>query len=102
MLGWQHEEDLRHQDFWGGLISKGASLERFTGARESGLELIYKLMKREPKPLCIQDQMVEKGMALVETDAGKFIKDELISLQKKYEKDLGPRERTSECSNGER
>jgi len=37
--------------------------------------------------------MVEKGIALVETDAGKFIKDELISLQKKYEKDLGILER---------
>ena len=61
--------------------------------RESGLELIYKLMKKEPKPLHIQDQIVEKGMALVETDAGKFINDELISLQKKYEKDLGTLER---------
>ncbi|PUU75419.1 hypothetical protein B9Z19DRAFT_994853 [Tuber borchii] len=93
MLGWQREEDLRRQDFWGGLISKGASLERFMNTRESGLELIYKLMKKEPKPLHIQDQIVEKGMALVETDAGRFINDELISLQKKYAKDLGTLER---------
>ena len=93
MLGWQREDDLRQQEFWGGLISKGASLERFMNTRESGLELIYKLMKKEPKPLHIQDQIVEKGMALVETDAEKFINDELISLQKKYEKDLGTLER---------
>lgn len=32
-------------------------------------------------------------MALIETDAGKFINDELISLQKKYERDLGILER---------
>lgn len=92
LVGLQREEDLQNWDCWG-LISQGASLERFTGTRESGLELIYKLMKREPKRLHIQDQIVEEGMALVETDAGKFINDELISLQNKYEKNLETLER---------
>lgn len=46
------------------------------------------MTEKEPKPLRIQDQMVEKGTALVDTDVGKFMNDELISLQKKYEKDL--------------
>ena len=92
-LGAEREENLRHKDFWGELISQGASVEKFEGARESGLELIYKLMEKEPKPLSIQDQMVEKGMALVETEAGKFINEELISLQKKYTKDVGDLER---------
>ena len=92
-LGEQREDNLSHEDFWGELISRGASLERFMGTRESGLDLISKLMKKEPQALCIQDQMAGEGMALVETDAGKFINDELISLQKKYEKDLGNLER---------
>ncbi|PUU76908.1 P-loop containing nucleoside triphosphate hydrolase protein [Tuber borchii] len=92
-LGAEREENLRHKDFWGELISQGASLEKFEGTGESGLELIYKLMEKEPKPLSIQCQMVEKGMALVETDAGKFINDELISVQKKYEKDVEDLER---------
>jgi len=91
--GLKREEDLQHRDSWGGLISQGASLERFTGTRESGLELIYKLMKKEPKPLHIQYQIAEMRMALVETDAGKFINDGLVSLQNKYEKDLVTLER---------
>ena len=91
-LGAEREENLRHMDFWGELIVQGASLEKFEG-RESGLELIYKLMEKEPKPLSIQDQMVEKGMTLVDTDAGKFINEELISLQKKYAKDVGDLDR---------
>jgi len=92
-LGVEREDNLRHEDFWGDLISQGASLERFMGTRESGLELISKLIEKEPKRLHIQDQMVEKGMTLVETDAGKFMNEELISLQKKYEKDLENLER---------
>jgi len=87
-IGEFREDNLRHGDFWGGLISKGASLERFMGTRESGLELIHKLMENKPKPLDIQDQMVKKNMTLVETDAGKFMNEELLSLQKQYEKNL--------------
>ena len=63
------------------------------GTRESGLELINKLIEKEPKPLHIQDEMEVKGMALLETDVGKFMNQELISLQKKYEKDLENLER---------
>ena len=92
-LGAEREGNLRHEDFWAGLISQGASLERFMDTRESGLELITKLIENEPKPLHIQDQMVEKGMALVDTDVGKLMNEELISLQKKYEKDLENLER---------
>ena len=82
------EADLRSGNFWGGLLARGATLTRFMGTRESGLELIHKLMKKEPKPLDIQDQIVEGGMRLVETDTGKYINDELISLQKKHQQDL--------------
>ena len=98
ILGAERETHLRHVDFWGGLLAKGASLERFMGTRESGLELICKLIAKEPKPLHIQDQMVEKGMTLVETDAGKFTNAQLISLQKIYEKDIAILE--GECQNG--
>ena len=56
---------------WGKLVTKGAAIGRFYGTRESGLELIQKLMEKEPKPLLIQHQMVNKGIVLEKTDAGK-------------------------------
>ena len=87
--GEKREGELRGGDFWGGLITGGATVARFMGTRESGLELIHKLMGNTPKPLDIQDQMIEKNMAIAETEAGKFMNGELASLHKKYQKELG-------------
>ncbi|PUU76907.1 P-loop containing nucleoside triphosphate hydrolase protein [Tuber borchii] len=86
--GESREGDLQGGDFWGGLITEGAAVARFMGTRESGLELLDKLMGNEPKPLDIQDQMAEKNMAMAETEVGKFMNGELDSLQKKYSKAL--------------
>jgi len=86
--GEKREGELRDGDFWGELIREGAAVARFMGTKESGLDLISKLIENEPKPLHIQDEMEMRNMTLVETDVGKFMNDELISLQKKYEKDL--------------
>jgi len=82
------ENRLRNQDFWGGLIDKGASLQRFNGTKESGLELIHKLMSNVPKPLDIQDQIVKQNKTLLETDAGKCIKEELIAQEKKHQEEV--------------
>jgi len=82
--GERRENKLRNGDFWGGLIRKGAALERFYGTRESGLELICKLKLKNPKPLDIQDQMVKQKMTLLETNAGQCINEELIAQEKKY------------------
>ena len=86
--GERREGELRNGNFWGELITEGAAVARFMGTRESGLKLIDKLMGNKPKALDIQDQMVEKGMAMAQTNAGKFMNEELISLHKKYQKGL--------------
>ena len=82
------ENRLLHQEFWGGLIDKGATLERFWGTRESGFELITKFMSKTPKPLDIQDQIVEQNMTLPETNAGKCVNEELIAQEKKFKGQL--------------
>ena len=82
------ENRLRNQDFWGGLIDKGATLQRFYGTRESGLQLIHKLMSNTPTSLDIQDQIVERNMTLLETDAGKHINEELIAQEKKHKEEV--------------
>ena len=75
--GESYENSLRSYGNWRELVTKGATIKRFLGTRESGLDLIHKLMENEPKPLLIQQQIVEKNMTLAETDAGRFIKDQL-------------------------
>ena len=82
------EDNLREDGLWGGLIGKGATLQRFHGTRESGLELIRKLMSNRPERLDIQDQIVEKRMTLIETDAGQCLNMELIALVEKLKGDL--------------
>ena len=82
------ETRLRNQDFWGALIDKGATLRRFNGTRESGLELIHKLMPNTRKPLDIQDQIVEQNMILLQTKAGKCVNEELIALEKKFKETM--------------
>ena len=86
--GQAREDNLRDEGLWGGLIGKGATLQRFHGTRESGLELIGKLIPNKRKPLCIQDQIVNQKMTLLETDAGKFISEELAVLEKRYRGEL--------------
>jgi len=76
--GERREFYLRDRDACQGLVSKGASVVRFVGTRESGLELIRRLMLNEPKPLAIQDQIVNKNMTTLETDAGQFIHEGTI------------------------
>jgi len=79
--------------FWGLLIEKGATVQRFHGTRESGLKLIDKLMPNKPEALDIQDQIVEQGKTIVETDAGQWINAELIEQQKKFKEEIETLER---------
>ena len=81
------ENRLRNRELWGGLIEKGATLQRFIGTRESGLELIHRLMLNKPKPLHIQNQMVKQHMTLLETDAGKCINELLVGQKKKHKEE---------------
>jgi len=78
------ETRLLKEDFWGALVDKGATLQRFYGTRESGLNLIHKLMSNTRKPLDIQSQIAEQGMTLLETNAGQCINQELIAQEKKF------------------
>ena len=91
--GQAREDNLRDEGLWGGLIDKGATLQRFYGTRESGLELVHRLMSKTRKPLHIQEQIVEQRMTLLETDAGKFINEELATQEKRYRGELESLER---------
>jgi len=81
------------RNFWGLLIEKGATVQRFHGTRESGLKLIDKLMPKQPEVLDIQEQIVTQGRTIVETDAGQWINAELIAQEKKYKEEIETLER---------
>ena len=91
--GQAREDNLRDEGLWAGLIRKDATLQRFHGTRESGLELIHKLMSNTRKPLHIQDQIVGKTMTLLEIDAGKFLNEGLIGQEKRFMSEPEPLEK---------
>jgi len=86
--GQARENNLRDPGLWGQLISRGATLRRFDGTRESGLGLIGDLMSNTPKPLRIQEQIVKQQMTLPETDAGKFLKEVLATRGRRLRAEL--------------
>ncbi|PUU75514.1 hypothetical protein B9Z19DRAFT_896141, partial [Tuber borchii] len=91
--GQAREDNLRDEGLWGGFIGKGATLQRFHGTKESGLELINQLVSKKRKPLHIQDQIVKQHMTLLETDAGKLLNEELAAQEKRCRRELESLER---------
>jgi len=89
-------------NFWGRLIDKGATVQRFYGTRESGLGLIVKMMQNQPEALDIQDQIVEQRKTIVETDAGQWINAELIAQEKKYKEEIENLERERQAAIAEK
>ncbi|KAG0632786.1 P-loop containing nucleoside triphosphate hydrolase protein [Tuber brumale] len=89
-------------NFWGTLIKKGATLKRFHGTKESGLELIDKLIPNQQVALDIQDQIVTQKRTIVETDAGQCINAELIAQEKKYKKEIETLERERQAAISEK
>lgn len=75
--GERKEKELREtENFWKGLLDRGATLARYAGDRQSGLELLRQLAPSEPKALGIQDELVVQGKKLVDTSAGRSVKGE--------------------------
>ena len=91
--GQAREDNLRDEGLWAGLIRKDTTLQRFHGTRESGLELIHRLMSNTQKPHDIRDQIVEKEMTPPEIDAGKFLNGGLAAQEKKFRDEPEPLEK---------
>jgi len=78
------ENRLRDGRLWGGLINIGATVGRFDGTRESGLEIIRKLIPHRPERLEIQDRMAQ-----LKTNAGQWTDKELTGIKEKSKGEPG-------------
>lgn len=88
-IGNRRERELREKDgFWKSILDYGAKLARFTGECDSGLQLVGMLAQKPKITLTIQHELVNEGKALIETDAGTAVNEDLIKLQRRYEADL--------------
>lgn len=78
------EEELRATpEFWGSMLRKGSSMDRFTDAT-SAIKIIRRLLGRTPVPLKIQRELVEDDKSLIDTAAGQIVNEELVRLESKH------------------
>ena len=87
-IGEKRERELASKEaFWGGMLERGSRMARFKD-QASGQEILRSLVGLPPKPLKIQQEMVEEEIALVDTGAGQIVNDELLRLEEKHKKDM--------------
>ncbi|KAF2807464.1 uncharacterized protein BDZ99DRAFT_500650 [Mytilinidion resinicola] len=80
-----HESQLK-AEFWKAMIDHGSRVFRQDRGRESALEIIqYLIRKKRPVTLDIQSDMVDKGLELNETAAGKEVVSEAEKQNKANE-----------------
>ena len=78
-----------NNDLWKYLVGKGARIFRHDPEEESGQEILDYLINRAQKvTLDIQHEMVDQGMKLGETGAGREVQEELEKLKEKHEKEM--------------
>ena len=95
-VGMQREQELKASpEFWGTMVEKGSRISRFTD-RESALSIILSLANNTPLPLCIQQEMVDQGKLLIDTEAGIAVNEELDGLERRQRDQLKMLEREFE------
>jgi hypothetical protein len=69
------------------MISNGSKVKRHDGSLESARNLILDMLDNTPTTIKLQDE-IASGKALIDTDAGASINEELLKLQKEHKEDL--------------
>jgi hypothetical protein len=92
-IGEQREYELKNKpDYWGYMISKGSKVVRHLNNLESARELISiyasKDSKIAPKPLEIQVEIVDRGLELEQTQAGKEVESLIAAEKARMEKEM--------------
>ncbi|KAL5353743.1 hypothetical protein ACLOAV_001784 [Pseudogymnoascus australis] len=86
--GNRRELELRtSKEFYGSMVSKGSTMFRHTGDRNSAMNIIAHLInKRSTTLLNIQREMANEGLALDETEAGRELDSEMIRQREHFNK----------------
>jgi hypothetical protein len=88
----RHERELKDRpDFWGSMIGQGSKVFRQDSERASAREIIKYLVSKRGSgamTLRVQDQMVNQGLTLDQTDAGREMQGQLAAQKAAYEQEL--------------
>jgi len=78
-----------NSDFWKYMIDQGSQVFRQDAGKDSAMAIVqYLIRRRRPITLDIQKDMVDKGMTLDQTAAGKEVEGEVAKQRKMYEEKM--------------
>ena len=84
-LGSEYETELRTKNkFFKPAIEGGAKFLRHTDTQASAHDIIRQLVDNKPKPLLIQQELVDGQKKIFETAAGEALLQDLAKLEQKY------------------
>jgi hypothetical protein len=87
-VGEQREETLQSKaGFFKLMLLDGATLMQHNGTIDSAEEVVSRLLSNIPKAVAIQQQMAA-GRQIGETDAGEYVNEGHIKLQKQHRKEM--------------
>ncbi|KAK6067745.1 kinesin light chain [Seiridium cupressi] len=85
------ETELKGQGFWGSMIAGGCSIRRHDRGINSARDVVRSMLVNEPTTIKLQKELFS-GKELIDTDAGVFINEEILKLQKQQEELNGLKE----------
>lgn len=84
-IGLEYETELRTKNkFLKGALDGGARLARHTDTEASAHDIIRKLLENTPRPLRLQQELVDEQKKIFQTAAGEALLQDLALLQQKY------------------
>lgn len=88
----REKELISKSDFWGTMIGGGACVSRHHGTRDSAMNILRKVIQNRnveaSKVLKVQHEMVDDGLRLDQTSAGRLFEAELLKQREKHERQL--------------
>ncbi len=85
---YRRERELASENgFWGMMIAAGSRVRRFENSVASAQALVEEILDGSEKFMPQIQQEVIKGKKLSETEAGAYLNEEIIAIQKKHQKD---------------
>lgn len=89
-IGRDREAELKSKkEFWGGLTARGSRTFRYYDDLETATPIIKWFLNMPNKlRLNIQEEMVDDGLSLDQTEAGEYLGKDFAKLKRRYEQEI--------------
>lgn len=78
--GQERETQLKNEPtFWATMVAQGSQVERHNRSQESALYIISRILHNRPTVLHVQDEIVNRGLNLDDTDCGRTLQREFAA-----------------------